>query len=282
MKLIECPRDAMQGIKEFIPTELKIKYINQLMKVGFDTLDCGSYVSPKVIPQMQDTEFVLNSIEKTQTKVSVIVASISGAERAIKNKIVDYLAFPFSISETFQLRNTNSTRIQSLEHIKIIQNKLQNTDKKLIVYLSMAFGNPYNDDWSVEEVLRWTEEIAKQGIEIMNISDTTGIATLEQIDNVFTALNQHFPQIEFGAHLHTKNNDWKPKIELLYQLNCQRFDSAIKGFGGCPLAEDKLVGNFPTEKLISFFNEKKVANNINILAFESAYNLAKDIFENYH
>ena len=282
MKIIECPRDAMQGIKEFIPTETKIEYHNQLLKVGFEVLDCGSFVSPKMIPQMQDTEMVLQNLDKTETKISVIVANMSGAKKAISNEKVAILGFPFSLSETFQQRNTNKSREDAFENIEQIYNDLKGSNKELVIYFSMAFGNPYHDNWNIKEIEQWTERFAKLGIKTLILSDTVGMANEKNIQSLFGNLLNDFPKIEFGAHFHTQYFDWKEKVEWAYNLGCRRFDGAIKGFGGCPMAKDELVGNMPTEHLISFMKEKEIHSNINEIEFQKSIDMANEIFATYH
>jgi len=282
MKIIECPRDAMQGIKEFIPTETKIEYHNQLLKVGFEVLDCGSFVSPKMIPQMQDTEMVLQNLDKTETKISVIVANMSGAKKAISNEKVAILGFPFSLSETFQQRNTNKSREDAFENIEQIYNDLKGSNKELVIYFSMAFGNPYHDNWTIKEIENWTERFANLGISTLILSDTVGMANEENIQSLFGNLLNDFPKIEFGAHFHTQYFDWKEKVEWAYNLGCRRFDGAIKGFGGCPMAKDELVGNMPTEHLISFMKEKEIHSNINEIEFQKSIDMANEIFATYH
>lgn len=279
MKIIECSRDAMQGISHFIPTAKKIEYLNALLKVGFYAIDCGSFVSPKIIPQMKDTAEVLDSIsrENSSSKLSVIIANISGANKAMAQKNVDILGYPFSLSESFQQRNTNRSRPAAVETIQEIQSMLKDSNKELLVYYSMAFGNPYNDEWNLNEIIKFTEGFAKMGIKSINLSDTVGLADIEILELLFSSLTHEFPEIDFGAHLHTSYTDWKPKVQKCYEMGCKRFDGAIKGFGGCPMAKDELVGNMPTEKLITFAEEYKIPTGINILAFESAYNKALQI-----
>ncbi len=280
MKIVECSRDAMQGLHDFISTEDKISYLQTLLKVGFYTIDCGSYVSPRVIPQMKDTDEVLNAIDisETKSKLSVIIANISGANKALLQKKVDILGYPFSISETFQKRNTNRTRKEAIETIRAIQNEVETSDKELLIYYSMAFGNPYSDPWKLDEILSFTETFAKMGIRKINISDTVGMADLDTIDLLFSILNKEFPEIEFGAHFHTSYHDWKPKVQVAYDNGCLKFDGAIKGFGGCPMAKDELIGNMPTEKLLTFAEEKNLNTGIDTLSFESAYNKAMQVY----
>lgn len=278
MKIIECPRDAMQGITQFIPTEKKISYLNSLLKVGFDTLDFGSFVSPKAIPQMRDTVQVLDGLDESTTKLLAIVANLKGAEDACQLNRIDFLGYPFSISETFQKRNTNKSIDESLDLVEKIQSVCQKSNKSLVVYLSMAFGNPYGEDWHEDIASKWTEKLVDLDVKTIALSDTIGVSNPENISKLFSQLLTVYTQVEWGAHLHTTADSWKEKILAAYDNGCRRFDGAIKGFGGCPMAKDELVGNMPTEKLISFCNEKKIKSNLNPLAFESAYNKAIDIF----
>lgn len=253
MKIIECPRDAMQGLATFVPTEVKIKYLNQLLRVGFDTLDFGSFVSPKAIPQMRDTAEVLAGLDlsATTTKLLAIVANVRGAEQAAKWAEISYLGFPLSVSETFQLRNTNKTIAQAFEEVAQIQNLCIQHHKQLVVYLSMGFGNPYGDAYSPEIVEAFTEKLVTMGIGIIAPSDTVGSSTNDQIKSLFGHLLAKFPQIEFGAHLHAKASQVPKKVKAAYQAGVQRIDCAVRGFGGCPMAEDKLVGNLATELVVS-------------------------------
>ncbi len=255
IKVVECPRDAMQGIKDFIPTELKASYLNQLLKVGFDTLDCGSFVSPKAIPQMRDTAEVLEKLDlsNTSTKLSVIVANKRGAEAAAPFEQVDLMGYPFSISETFQQRNTNASIEESLTRVEQIQNICVQSNKKLLMYISMGFGNPYGDEWNVEIVIKWVKRLVEMGIDIFSLSDTIGVSSPENISYLFNDLIPTFPDIEFGAHLHTTPDKWHEKIKAAYESGCKRYDGAIKGYGGCPMAKDELTGNMATENLRSFF-----------------------------
>ncbi len=284
VKIIECPRDAMQGIKEFIPTELKIKYIQSLLNCGFNTLDFGSFVSPRAIPQMVDTAKVLSKLDLsiTKSKLLAIVANIRGAEDASKHSEIDYLGYPFSISENFQMRNTHKTITQSVETLQEILNIADISNKKVVTYISMGFGNPYGDPWNVEIVGEWTEKLSTMGVHILSLSDTVGTSTPEVIDYLFSNLIPKYPQIEFGAHLHTTPTKWHEKVEAAYKAGCRRFDGAIQGFGGCPMAKDELTGNMPTEKMLSYFTTKKVDTNVNWMAFEAAYNSASNLFLKYH
>lgn len=284
VKIIECPRDAMQGIKMFIPTEKKVQYIQSLLRVGFDTLDFGSFVSPKAIPQMQDTAEVLAQLDlsETKTKLLAIIANTKGAELASEHKEIQYLGFPFSISENFQMRNTHKTIAESLITLQEILDIAAKTDKKVVAYLSMGFGNPYGDPWNVDIVGEWTEKLANMGVTILSLSDTVGSSTPEDIDYLFSNLIPKYPNIEFGAHLHTTPDRWFEKVDAAYKAGCTRFDGAIKGFGGCPMAKDDLTGNMPTEKMISYFQSKHTETNLKTMSFEAAYNEALMIFNNYH
>ena len=282
VKLIECPRDAMQGIKShFIPTEAKAQYINALLRVGFDTIDFGSFVSPKAIPQMRDTAEVLSKLDlsKTESKLLAIVANIRGAEDASKFEEIDYLGYPFSISENFQMRNTGKTISESIVILDEILNISVKTNKQVVAYLSMGFGNPYGDPWNVEIVSEWTDKLSKMGVKILSLSDTVGSSTPEIIEYLFSNLIPNYKNIEFGAHLHTTPNTWFEKVNAAYKAGCNRFDGAIKGYGGCPMAKDELTGNMPTEKLVSYFTQQKADTNVSAMSFESAYNEALKVFE---
>lgn len=281
VKIIECPRDAMQGIKShFISTEKKALYINSLLKVGFDTIDFGSFVSPKAIPQMRDTAAVLSKLDlsKTTSKLLAIIANIRGAEDASKFEEINYLGYPFSISENFQMRNTHKTIEESIKTLDTILNIATKTNKEVVAYLSMGFGNPYGDPWNVEIVGEWTEKLAKMGVKILSLSDTIGSSTPKVIDYLFSNLIPQYPKIEFGAHLHTTPNKWHEKVDAAFKAGCHRFDGAIKGYGGCPMAKDELTGNMPTEKLLSYFTTQKADTNIKPMSFESAYNKALEVF----
>ena len=284
VKLIECPRDAMQGIRDFIPTEKKAQYIQSLLRCGFDTIDFGSFVSPKAIPQMKDTADVLSRLDlsKTQSKLLAIVANTRGAEDASKFDEIDYLGYPFSISENFQMRNTHKTIDESVEVLQEILNIADKSNKEVVAYLSMGFGNPYGDPWNVEIVGEWTEKLSAMGVKILSLSDTVGTSTPEIIDYLFSNLIPKYPNIEFGAHLHTTPAKWHEKVDAAYKAGCYRFDGAIQGFGGCPMAKDELTGNMPSEKMLSYFNSAKADTNIKMTSFESAYNEALKIFNSYH
>lgn len=272
VKIIECPRDAMQGMHDFVPTEDKINYINQLLKVGFDTIDFGSFVSPKAIPQMKDVREVLAGLEldSTESKLLSIVANERGASDACEFDEIEYLGYPFSISETFQMRNTNATIEQSMARVEKIKNLADNSNKKLVLYLSMAFGNPYGDPYSPEIALQWIERVyAELGVRIIALSDTIGSSTAQSIADVFGHIAP-YKDVEFGAHLHTTPDTWREKVAAAYKYGCKRFDGAIAGYGGCPMATDKLTGNMPTEKMVEYFMENKVDTNIDIEAFNQA------------
>jgi hydroxymethylglutaryl-CoA lyase len=283
IKIIECPRDAMQGIKSFIPTEKKVQYIQSLLRVGFDTIDFGSFVSPKAIPQMVDTAEVLAQLDlsKTTSKLLAIIANTRGAHDASQHAEIDYLGYPFSISENFQMRNTHKTIAQSVVTLSEILEIANKTNKEVVVYISMGFGNPYGDPWNVEIVGEWTEKLAKMGVKILSLSDTIGSSNPENIAYLFSHLIPKYPTIEFGAHLHTTPTTWYEKVDAAYKAGCKRFDGAIQGFGGCPMAKDELTGNMPTEKLLSYFTSQQ-NNNLNAMSFESAYNEATKVFTNYH
>ena len=284
IKIIECPRDAMQGIKTFIPTEKKVAYIQALLRVGFDTIDFGSFVSSKAIPQMQDTAEVLARLDlsQTQSKLLAIIANTQGAIAASQHKAIQYLGFPFSISENFQMRNTHKTISESLVTLEEILTIADRSNKEVVAYLSMGFGNPYGDPWSVEIVGDWTEKLSNRGVKILSLSDTVGSSTPEMIEYLFSNLIPKYPKIEFGAHLHTTPEKWFEKIDAAYNAGCRRFDGAIQGFGGCPMARDVLTGNMPTEKLVSYFTSKKEETNIRAMSFESAYNEASKLFGEFH
>ena len=281
MKFIECPRDAMQGIKDFIPTDVKINYINKLLKVGFDTIDVGSFVSKKMIPQLADTEEVLKKIDlsSSTSKLLVIVGNERGAKQAVNFDEVSYIGFPFSISETFQKKNINSTIEDSIRRLGNIQNLAVKNNKKLVTYFSMAFGNPYGDEWSVYIVAHWAEKLLNEfGIDILSLSDTIGSSEPKIISWLFSKLISEFPTVEFGAHLHTHPYNWQEKLEAAYSAGCRRFDGAMLGFGGCPMAKDSLVGNMPMEKIINFFNDQKFDLNIEIAMIEPILKNASEIF----
>lgn len=280
IKVIECPRDAMQGIHQFIPTETKIAYANQLLKVGFDTIDIGSFVSPKAIPQMRDTLELIKAVDlsTTKSKLLVITANKRGADEAVKHKEVDYLGYPFSVSETFQQRNTGSSIEKSFERVKALQDSCLKNDKELVIYLSMGFGNPYGDEYSTDIVEEWTSKLKPLGINIFSLSDTVGVATPELITTLFQNLSKDHPDVEFGAHLHTHPHNWREKIKAAYKNGCRRFDTAIFGYGGCPMAKDDLLGNMPTEHFVNAFGEEKLGD-FNLKEFEEAMRMARGVFE---
>jgi hydroxymethylglutaryl-CoA lyase len=280
LKLIECPRDAMQGLHHFIPTQTKIEYLNGLLSVGFDTIDFGSFVSPKAIPQLQDTEEVLANLDlnHTKSKLLAIIANQRGAETACQYEQIKYLGYPFSISETFQQRNTKSSITDSLINVEAIQNLCVKHNKELVIYISMGFGNPYGDIWNVEIVEQWVDKMNQLGVKIISLSDTIGIASPESISYLFGNLIPMLPHIEFGAHLHTTPDTWKEKVEAAYMNGCRRFDGAIKGYGGCPMAADDLTGNMPTEKMIAYFEEIKIEMGLNKDAFRNSWLKADSVF----
>lgn len=272
MKIIECPRDAWQGHHPFIPTDQKIEYLNTLLRVGFDTIDFGSFVSAKAMPQVSDTAEIVSKLNLTNssTKLLSIIANERGASEACDFDEISYLGYPFSISETFQLRNTNATIEQSLNRVQEIQKICLQKNKKLVIYISMGFGNPYGDLWNPEIVLQWIEKLSALGITIFSLADTVGLALIDDISSLFNQLIPANPDLEFGAHFHTKPEEWKDKIEAAYNAGCRRFDGALLGYGGCPMAQDDLVGNMPTEKLLDFIMEKKEPNLLDLNALDEA------------
>ncbi len=280
IRLVECPRDAMQGIHDFISTEKKVAYINSILKCGFDTVDFGSFVSPKAIPQMRDTAQVLDQLElsNTNSKLLAIVANVRGAEDAVEFEEISYLGFPFSISETFQQRNTNSSISESITRVEEIQDLCVRNKKELVVYISMAFGNPYGDEWSSDVAINWTKRLAQMGIKIIALSDTIGVSNPENIKTLFSKLIPEFPGVEIGAHLHTTPTTWEEKVQAAYAAGCKRFDSAIKGHGGCPMATDKLTGNMPTENLLQYFKKNNIKTGIDESAFNAAMELSGSTF----
>jgi len=280
MKIIECPRDAMQGIHDFIPTDKKVAYINSLLKVGFDTIDVGSFVSPKAIPQMKDTAEVLGKIDLagTKSKLLAIIANLRGAQDAVQFDQIKYLGFPFSISETFQQRNANSTIAESLVRVEEIQNLCVKHNKELVVYISMAFGNPYGEEWSSEIAIKWSRKLHEMGIRILALSDTIGVSNPENITELFSTLIPELKDVEFGAHLHTTPDKWEEKVNAAYNGGCRRFDAAIKGFGGCPMASDELTGNMPTENLVKYFTQNNIQFSLNLQAFSEAMIIAGKTF----
>lgn len=284
MKLIECPRDAMQGIKEFIPTEVKASYINSILKCNFDTVDFGSFVSPKVTPQMRDTAELLRllDLDSTQSKLLSIILNERGAQNAVQFDEISYLGYPFSVSEEFQKRNTNSTIEESLGRLEKIQNLAVNNNKEIVVYLSMGFGNPYGEHWEADLVIKWCERLyADFGVSIHALSDTIGSATVETIDYLFKQLIPALPNVEFGAHFHTRRENAESMIESAYNAGCRRFDGAIKGYGGCPMAKDDLTGNMPTEIMLHWFEKNNILLPIDKNAFIEAMNESNKVFYAY-
>jgi hydroxymethylglutaryl-CoA lyase len=280
MKLIECPRDAMQGWKTFIPTKKKVEYINQLLKVGFDTIDFGSFVSPKAIPQMADTKEVIAqlSMADNATKLLAIIANVRGAMDASEYDAITYLGFPFSISPTFQERNTNSTLEQSLWTVREIKNVCDKKRKEPVIYISMAFGNPYGDEYAEQIVLEWVDKLVGEGINIISLADTVGIAEPSQVSSVTAGIISTFPDIETGVHLHSTNVNWKQKIDAALHQGCMRFDGALKGIGGCPMADDELVGNMDSELMIPYFRQLGYLEEIDADALAESSRLASEIF----
>ena len=282
-KIVECPRDAMQGIQSFIPTAEKVNYLQFLLQVGFHSLDFGSFVSARAVPQMRDTAHVLDQLDlsKTKTKLLAIVANLRGAETALNFEQIEYIGFPFSISENFQMRNTHKTISESLHTLEQIKELTDKCNKTLVVYLSMGFGNPYGDPWSIDVVSKWVERLAQMEIEIISLSDTVGQAASEDISFLYSTLIPAFSSIEFGAHFHTHPNKGYEKLKAAFDAGCRRFDGAIYGFGGCPMASDALVGNMPTEKVITFLNERGIDTGLCMTSFESAMNKTKELFSTY-
>jgi len=280
VKLIECPRDAMQGWKNFIPTKDKIRYLNSLLKVGFDTLDFGSFVSPRAIPQMADTSEIIPKLElqNSPTKLLAIIANRRGAEDAVRFEQISYLGFPFSVSETFQQRNTNSSIKESLVRVEEIQVLSKKNNKELVVYISMGFGNPYGDPWSEQIVFDWVNKLVKLDIKIISLADTVGLARPEQVSGITEYLVKNLPDREIGVHLHSRPENWKQKIDAAFVAGSRRYDGALKGIGGCPMADDELVGNMNTEFLIPYFEEKKLLNGINKEALNDSLRIATEIF----
>ena len=280
IKLIECPRDAMQGWKHFIPTQQKIGYINALLQVGFDTIDFGSFVSPKAIPQMADTAEVLKGldIKNTRSKLLAIVANVRGAEEAVLYDAITYLGFPFSVSPTFQMRNTNSTMEASFERVEEIHNLCIKNQKQLVVYISMGFGNPYGDEYNEEIVIHWVDKMVQMGIDIISMADTVGLATAQQVSSIIKVLVPKYPATEIGVHLHSTPINWKQKVNAALEAGCYRFDGALKGIGGCPMADDELVGNMDTELMIPYFASLKKLNGLDMGALEKCSRMAANIF----
>jgi len=278
IKVIECPRDAMQGWKRFIPTEKKIEYINSLLKVGFDTIDFGSFVSPKAIPQMADTKEVISNLETRNSKLLAIIANLRGAEEASVYDAITYLGFPFSVSETFQQRNTNSSIAESLDRVEEIQNLCIKTGKRLVIYISMAFGNPYGDWYDEEIVFEWVNKIVGMDVEIISLADTVGLASADQVYDMTSYLVESLPETEIGVHLHSTADNWQEKLEAAVKAGCMRFDGALKGIGGCPMADDELVGNMNTEWMIDYFEDRGLSTQLNKEALSESLKLASEIF----
>lgn len=281
MILVECPRDAMQGWKNFIPTPQKINYLNSLLKVGFDVLDCGSFVSAKAIPQMADTAEVIRALDLSNcsTKLLVIVANQRGAEEAVRFDSISYLGFPFSISPSFQLRNANSSLEESFERVKAIQALCVAHQKELVIYLSMGFGNPYGDLYNESILLYWAEQMAALGIKTISLADTVGLASPEQISSALSILIPQYPQIQFGVHLHASAANWEPKLAAAINAGCRRIDGALKGIGGCPMAQDDLVGNMDTELIVQYLASKEMVDRINNQQLQLCSNLVSDVFQ---
>ncbi len=280
IKLVECPRDAMQGVHQFIETETKAEYLNVLLQVGFDTLDFGSFVSPKAIPQMRDTADVLSRLllDETDTELLAIVANKRGANDAASFEQIQYLGYPFSISETFQMRNTNATIAESLERVMQIQEICLKANKQLVVYISMGFGNPYGDPWNVEIVQKWVDHLADIDIQILSLSDTIGCATPESISYLFSNVVPEYPEVEFGAHMHTQPHNWEEKVKAAYESGCYRFDGALKGYGGCPMAKDDLTGNMPTEHVVEYFDRIGNSTGVDQKRLSEALGMIQDVF----
>ena len=283
IKIVECSRDAMQGIKQWIPSETKLEYLQSVLSVGFDVVDFGSFVSPRAIPQMKDTGHIIDNLDlsNSKSKLLAIVANQRGALEACKHLSISYLGYPFSISETFQMRNTNKSIIESFEELNKIKSICEKYNKHLVVYLSMGFGNPYGEPWNYEIVEKWIDKLNTLKVKVISLSDTIGLAKSKDIEIIFSNLIPKYNKIEFGSHFHANPDQWFDKVNSAYKSGCRRFDGAILGFGGCPMAKDDLTGNIPTEKLISFFNSKALKTNINSLNFESCYNHALNLFSKF-
>jgi len=283
VSIIECPRDAMQGLKEFIPTEKKIEYLNSLLKVGFQALDCGSFVSAKAIPQMADTYKVIPrlNMDDTNTRLSVVVANGKGADMACEFDEITYLGYPFSISETFQVRNTNCGFEESINRVEEIMNTCECYGKSFVLYVSMAFGNPYGDVYHPDIVAHWVDRLSSIGVTRFSISDTIGTANPDLIRDVFSILYEDFPDLKIGSHFHTTPDTWREKVAAAYESGCKRFDGAIKGYGGCPMAKDDLTGNMPTEMMLGYFHEQGVETGLDMDAFAESMVIANTIFGRY-
>ncbi|QQR86509.1 MAG: hydroxymethylglutaryl-CoA lyase [Flavobacteriales bacterium] len=279
VKLIECPRDAMQGLHDFIPTDVKVRYLDELLKVGFDTIDIGSFVSAKAIPQLADTTEVLARIGTSESKLLVIVANERGAEDACKQERVTYLGYPFSISETFQQRNTNTSIEGSWQRTARIAEMAQASGKELVVYISMAFGNPYGDPWNADIALKWTDRLVNElGVRIISLADTVGVAQPEDVGSMFSALIPAMPHVEFGAHLHARLDNWKAKTDAAWNAGCRRFDGALKGYGGCPMAEDDLVGNLAMELFVGDLEQRGTRTGLDLAQLQRCVELAAGVF----
>jgi hydroxymethylglutaryl-CoA lyase len=281
IKLTECPRDAMQGLHQFVPTAVKAEYINLLLQVGFDTIDFGSFVSPKAIPQMRDTREVLTRLDLSNTKSNLlaIIANYRGAEEAAACDEITYLGYPFSLSETFQRRNTNTGIAEAFDTVKRIKALCGTKGKELLVYLSMGFGNPYRDEWNVDIVNQWTAQLIAEGISVIALSDTIGVATPDQIRSIYPTLTKAYPNTEFGVHLHSTPDTWHDKIDAAYQSGCKRFDSALKGYGGCPMAKDDLTGNIATENLIGYLQQQNALQALNFDKLREALDYSTQVFK---
>jgi hydroxymethylglutaryl-CoA lyase len=284
VKIIECPRDAMQSIKTFIPTNTKLNYLQSVVDVGFDVVDIGSFVSSKAIPQLSDTSEIIDSIDlsDSNSELLVIVANKKGAINASKFEKISYLGYPFSISENFQIKNTNKTIKDSEDELAEILSIAEKANKKVVVYLSMCFGNPYGDPWNLDIVNHWVYKLREMGVKSISLSDTIGTSNSESIKSIFNTVLKNHSDIEFGAHLHSDPNSWHNKIHSAFEAGCRRFDGAINGFGGCPMASNHLVGNLPTEKIMSYLNAREISHNINPLLFESCYNKSLEVFNKFH
>ena len=278
VQLIECPRDAMQGLKHFIPTVEKIKFLNLLLEVGFDTLDFGSFVSPKAIPQMADTAEIVPFLNKGATKLLAIVANYKGAVQAASFENIDFIGFPFSLSETFQIRNTHATLNEAFERVVEIQSLCEESGKKLVLYLSMGFGNPYNDSWSLLIIDYWLNRMIPLGIDTVQLSDTIGIATPDKISMVFEFATAKYPDLQLGVHLHARPDEWQGKMEAAFNSGCRKFDGALLGFGGCPMAKDELVGNMPMENMVQYIEQVTNRILLNKTKLKEALDMAKKLY----
>lgn len=278
--IVECPRDAMQGWPHFIPTGKKVEYLNNLLRVGFHTIDFGSFVSPKAIPQMADTKEVIQQLALSgkKSKLLAIVANVRGAEDACTFEAINVLGFPFSISPTFQMRNTNSTMEESLQRVEAIQQLCNKNNKELVIYLSMGFGNPYGDEYNEAILLHWANEMVNRGIKIISLADTVGLATTEEISFALRSLIPKYPEVIFGVHLHSTKGNIQQKLKAALDAGCKRFDGALKGIGGCPMAQNDLIGNMDTERMIDYFEEEKYSLNLDKVALKKAHLLAESIF----